>query len=152
MQWGVIGLIVSALAGAAHAQPVATDKELFASYCLGSYEVMQSYMVSLTSAATTCPQWFSEASCQDLQRARREGVDQVQNEISRLRRYLIVRGVWNVRSDVPLLVGITAAFNQGRDDTRQCLAAPVTDTGPAKDNYPPCVHQSRCSDLSRIPF
>jgi hypothetical protein len=164
MRWWTSGLLAFLVASAsAHGQDVLSDTELFASYCLGHFNrVMQETQDIQRSTGPCVEVKGAKVSCRELDDLWRQGFEEIRAKQLRLRRYLIARGIFTIRSDVPVLAGLAAATNQGVADTEGCFRHALEDCRGAADpsgcieqgskQWPQCVQTNRCNDLSRLPF
>ena len=160
----MVGERPSNLAGSkflAQGQDVLSDTELFASYCIGHFNRLLQEMQALDPCGMTPG---SEASCRNLNDLKRQGIEGLSADQSRLKRYLIARGVFTVRNAPLILAGVTAATRQGEADTEVCnmhvreldckMRSPDLQDCVLRgsERWPEFVQMKRCNDLSRVPF
>jgi hypothetical protein len=162
MRWWTSSLLALLIAASppAQGQDILSDTELFAAYCIGHFNRLLQE-VQAVDPCVMVP--GSEVSCRKLNDLKRQGIEGVSADQSRLKRYLIARGVFTVRKAPLILAGVTAATRQGEADTEVCYKhLPELDcksTPDAQDcvlrgseRWPECVQMKRCNDLSRVPF
>jgi|HubBroStandDraft_6_1064221.scaffolds.fasta_scaffold427464_3 hypothetical protein len=152
-RWAAGFLATMLVTGLAHAQPVLSDNELFASYCLGYLKENLRLVIQVSPANDPCVETPGIAPhCAKINDLWRQAYNNVQTNIGRLRSYLLVRGVLTLRDELPILVGFKTAIERGAADQRACGEHAITDYPNLRKDYPECVRASRCEDLSRIPF
>jgi hypothetical protein len=152
-RWASGFLATMTATGLAYAQPVLSDNELFASYCLGYKKESLKLVMQLSPANDPCVDTPGMApKCAEFNDLWRQAYNNVQTDIARLKRYLLVRGVLTLRDELPILVGFKTATERGAADHRACMEHAEHDYPNLRKDYPECVRASRCEDLSRIPF
>jgi hypothetical protein len=152
-RWAAGFLATMLVTGLAHAQPVLSDNELFASYCLGYSREILRLAVQVSPANDPCvdPPGIAP-KCAEINELWRQAYNNIQTNIGRLRRYLLVRGVLTLRDEFPILVGFKTATERGAADIRACMQHGEHDDPNLRMGYPECVRAYRCQDLSRLPF
>jgi hypothetical protein len=80
-----------------------------------------------------------------------KAISDVEANRARLKRYLVIRGVFSVRS-IEVLLGFAASIRQAQDDLAACLQY-GQQNGPEKSKtFSQCNQIRRCGDLSAIPL
>jgi len=106
----------------AQGQDALSDIELFAAYCLGSYnrslEVAQDRKRSLPPCANVRK---NSSSCREVEDGWRKTIEEMLAQQARLKRYLDVRGISTARISLSIVAGYAAANQQGAADTDGCI-------------------------------
>ena len=167
MRWWTSTLLALLVAASApvQGQDILSDTELFAAYCIGHFNRLLQEAQDLQRSIGPCVEVpGAKVSCSELNETWRQGYEGVSADQSRLKRYLLARGIFSVRKAPLILAGVSAATRQGEADTEvchkhlrrldYCMRAPDTQDCVlrASERWPECVQMKRCNDLSRIPF
>ena len=106
-------LALLAVSGSVVGQDALSDNELFAGYCIGHFDRLLKEAQDVMRS-TGCPErQGADASCQELNKAYRQGHEGISADRLRLQRYLVARGIFTVRRTPLIVAGLAAAQHQG---------------------------------------
>src|SRR5262249_39313761 len=138
----------------AQGQDALSDTELFAAYCLGSYNRSLEVAQDRKRSLQPCTNVKEISPCRAVEDAWRKTIEEMLAQQSQLKRYLDARGISTVRISLAVIAGYTAANQQGVADTDGCMrqgreeckgvAGVAGCFRQVHENSPQCVQMTRC--------